>query len=237
MHLPDPVLYNYGFADLPVTSQLLEKQMGYGQGEAPDPIGDTIEAIIREAPSHSEIRGGYVIIDDFEFIDRTNIRVNDIEFNSGKIITGSLRKSEKIAFFLMTAGKGIETWSRKMIRDGDPLSGYIIDMLGSETVESAVDMMQEDLEMKMENQGYHITNRYSPGYCGWLVQEQQKLFSLFPESFCDISLSRTSLMIPIKSVSGIIGIGRDVRKMAYSCKICDMENCIYRDRNEGLSGM
>jgi hypothetical protein len=237
MHLPDPVNYNYRFDDLPVTAQLLEKQVGYGEAEAPDVIGEIIEGIIRDAPLHTEIRGGYVIIDDFEFIDRTNIRVNDIEFNSGKIITGSLKKSEKIALFLMTAGKGIEMWSRKMIRDGDPLSGYIIDLLGSETVESATDLMQGDLEMKMKDRGSRITNRYSPGYCGWLVQEQQKLFSLFPENFCDISLSKSSLMIPIKSVSGIIGIGKDVRKTAYSCNICDMENCIYRDRSTGRAEM
>ncbi len=233
MHLPDPVVYNYSFSDLPVTADLLERQMGYGEGGSPDPIGETIGQIISEAPDRTDIRGGYVIIKNFELKDRTHIRVNDIEFNSGKIITGSLRKSDKIAFFLMTAGKGIETWSREMMDSGDPLSGYIIDMLGSETVESAMDLMQEELERDMEKQGLHITNRYSPGYCGWLVKEQQKLFTLFPENFCDISLSGSSLMIPIKSVSGIIGIGKDVRKMAYSCKICDMENCIYRDRSTG----
>ncbi len=230
MQTPDPVVFKYAFADLPVKTGWIEKLMGYAEGESPDPIAGMIDEIFTEAPAHTDIRGGYVVPVQFEILDKSHIKVNFLDFYPGKIITGSLRKSEKIAFFLMTAGKGIEAWSRERIRNGDTLAGYIIDLLGSEIVESAVDLMQVELEKEMEREGYHITNPYSPGYCGWLVKEQQKLFTFFPENFCGISLSESSLMIPIKSVSGITGIGRDVKKTAYSCKICDVQNCVYRDR-------
>ena len=230
MRIPEPEINQYQFTELPLKTEWIEKLMGYAEGESPDPIGSMIENIFKEAPAHTDIKGGYIILEQFEFRDKTNILVNDLDFHSGKIITGSLRKSAKIAFFLMTAGKGIETWSRNMMSGGDPLSGYIIDLLGSEIVESAMDLMQDNLEKEMGKQGLCITNRYSPGYCGWNVKEQQKLFTLFPEQFCGISLSGSSLMNPIKSVSGIIGIGPDVKKMAYSCKLCDVQNCIYRDR-------
>ena len=113
---------------------------------------------------------------------------------------------------------------------GDPLGGYIVDLLGSEIVEAGMDLMQGELEREMEKQDRRISNRYSPGHCGWLVDEQQKLFSFFPGNFCGVSLTDSSLMLPIKSVSGIIGIGKDIKKKAYSCQVCDVEDCLYRDR-------
>ncbi|MGB5263413.1 MAG: vitamin B12 dependent-methionine synthase activation domain-containing protein, partial [Lutimonas sp.] len=73
-----------------------------------------------------------------------------------------------------------------------------------------------------------ITNRYSPGYCDWKVVDQQKLFSFFPENFCGVSLSETSLMRPIKSVSGIVGIGKNVNYLSYICDKCKNLGCVYR---------
>lgn len=84
--------------------------------------------------------------------------------------------------------------------------------------------MEEELAAFIEKRGWKHTNRYSPGYCGWHVSEQQKLFSLFPvASPCGIQLTDSSLMIPIKSVSGIIGVGSHVRKLEYTCGLCTYE--------------
>jgi len=51
---------------------------------------------------------------------------------------------------------------------------------------------------------------------------------LFPENHCGIKLSDSCLMDPIKSVSGVIGFGRNVKKTAYECQMCELETCIYR---------
>ena len=73
-----------------------------------------------------------------------------------------------------------------------------------------------------------ITNRYSPGYCGWQVAEQHKLFQLIPDNYCGIRLTESALMDPVKSVSGIIGIGENVKINPYTCRMCDMPDCVYR---------
>ena len=36
--------------------------------------------------------------------------------------------------------------------------------------------------------------------------------------------------LSLKSVSGIIGIGKEVEKNNYPCKLCDDKNCIYRGK-------
>ncbi|MDR2914435.1 MAG: hypothetical protein LBV74_06355, partial [Tannerella sp.] len=73
-----------------------------------------------------------------------------------------------------------------------------------------------------------ITNRYSPGYCNWSLQEQQKLFHLLGDKPVNVTLSSSCLMQPIKSVSGIIGVGRNVKEKAYGCTVCNNKDCIYR---------
>ena len=90
--------------------------------------------------------------------------------------------------------------------------------------------MEEALQAFIDKTGWKHTNRFSPGYCGWHVSEQQRLFSLFPTANpCGIRLTDSSLMIPIKSVSGIIGIGKNVRHLDYSCGLCNYSKC-YKKR-------
>jgi hypothetical protein len=49
-----------------------------------------------------------------------------------------------------------------------------------------------------------------------------------PDNFCGIRLNVSALMDPEKSISGFIGIGKNVRYYPYTCGLCDMQDCIYR---------
>jgi hypothetical protein len=94
--------------------------------------------------------------------------------------------------------------------------------------------MQGDLEKNMRDSGKKITNRYSPGYCGWDVTEQHKLFQLMPENYCGIKLTPSALMDPVKSISGIIGIGENVKNNPYTCRLCNQNDCVYRGIRERM---
>ena len=223
--------YTYRFDELEVSTEIIEKFMGYEPGNSPDPIPQMINEVLEVAHDYCDIKGGYVIQNDIG-INREDkiLHINGTEFDIKKIITNQLRKMDTIALFVCTAGSGIGEYSKELMHEGDFVKGYIADVVGSEIVESAMDKIQDDLEQQMETQSLHITDRYSPGYCGWSVGEQHKLFSFFPDNFCGISLTPSSLMLPIKSVSGVIGIGPNVRRKGYVCQQCDMVNCIYREK-------
>ena len=133
-----------------------------------------------------------------------------------------------MAVFLCTAGREIGIRSRETMNEGDLLTGYIYDVVGSEIADSAAEFLQNRLKDEITSEGKRITNRYSPGYCGWDVAEQHKLFQLMPDNFCGIRLNSSALMDPEKSVSGFIGIGKNVRYNDYTCGLCDMKDCIYR---------
>jgi len=223
--------YTYQFNELDISTDIIEKFMGYEPGSAPEPIPQLIQEVLGVAHDYCDIKGGYVINDQVN-INREEkiISINGVQFEVKKIITNQLRKMDDVALFACTAGPGIGDYSKELMHDGDFVKGYIVDVVGSEIVEAAMDKIQDDLERKMNAEGIFITDRYSPGYCGWSVAEQQKLFSFFPKDFCGIKLYSTSLMNPIKSVSGIIGIGPNVRRKGYMCQHCDMVNCIYREK-------
>jgi len=225
--------YRYKFDELDISAGIIEKFMGYEPGHSPEPIPELIHEVFAVAHDHCDIRGGYVINDDINlFRDEHLLHIDGVEFDIKKIVSGQLRKIDQIALFACTAGQGIGDFSKQLMHDGDFVKGYIVDVVGSEIVESAMDKIQDDLEKQMESTGLHITDRYSPGYCGWSVGEQHKLFSFFPIGFCGITLTPSSLMEPIKSVSGIIGIGENVRRKGYVCNMCDMVNCIYREKKQ-----
>lgn len=223
--------YKIELNDLNITKSQIEKAMGFVPGNAPNPFPGLIKEVLNNAHSYCSIEGGYVIKEGVSFDLAHNVLiVGLVKFSVQRIVINQIKKSEKIALFLCTAGQGIGEWSKKLMSDGETLKGYIINVVGSEIVESAMDSIQSLLEGEMKGQGFYITNRYSPGYCGWNVAEQQKLFTFFPQNFCGIKLSDTSLMFPIKSVSGVIGIGKEVQKNDYPCKLCDDKDCIYRGK-------
>jgi hypothetical protein len=221
--------YHFDFKDLKLDNAQIESVLGYKEGDDRELVTDLIVGILAESKKISNIKAQFTVFNDVNFDNDTkSVEVNKIKFQINKIVFGQLKKSDSLAIFLCTAGEDIGIRSRNAMKGKDFLEGYIYDVIGSEIVEAAADLMQADLEKIMQASGENITNRYSPGYCGWDVAEQHKLFQLIPENYCDIKLTPSALMEPIKSVSGIIGIGKDVKFNHYTCGLCDLKDCIYR---------
>lgn len=221
----------FTFEQLHITRERIERVMGYQPNTIPEPFPEMIDDVLSVASEYCDIQGGYTIFNDIRFEKENHlVSIRQTELNIHKIIYNQIKTAGRVAIFLCTAGPKIGDWSKRLMSEGDLMKGYIVDVAGSEIVEEAMDRIQENLSKQMKDEGHHITNRYSPGYCQWDVSEQHKLFSLLPPNFCDVTLSDTALMYPIKSVSGIIGIGEKVRHNSYTCQICDLHNCLYRNR-------
>ena len=130
--------------------------------------------------------------------------------------------------FICTSGIEYETYQQRLKAEGDLVRVFIADALGSVIAEKTADQMELAVQENINKLGWHHTNRFSPGYCGWHVSQQQLLFPLFEGNTCGVTLTDSSLMVPIKSVSGIMGIGKEVRKLEYTCGLCDFEKCYKR---------
>jgi hypothetical protein len=222
--------FQFKYQDLDIDLTQIEKVLGYGEGEDREIVNVVIEGILNEPELFSNIRAEYKIYKNIEFVNADkSLNINDINLQTHKLIYGQLKKADSLAVFLCTAGEEIGIRVRKTMAGGDPLTGYIYDIIGSIVVDAAADRMQGELEKSILSEGKKNTNRYSPGYCGWDVSEQHKLFRLLPDNFCRIRLTESALMDPVKSMSGIIGIGESVRYNPYRCSLCDMKDCAFRE--------
>jgi hypothetical protein len=219
----------FTFAEVRPSGHDLGTVIGYPGGELPDVVRDAVEELAARGEDLWSIEGGCVLYPEAR-VDKVAQRVEleGVTFELGKIVSGQLSRSSALAVFLCTAGKGIEELSRALMAAGDPFTGFLADAMGSLVVEAALDRLQDDLSARMAARGLRITNRYSPGYCEWHVSEQQKLFRLLPAGYCGVSLTDTSLMRPVKSVSGFIGVGAEVRRAPYTCSMCDLHDCLYK---------
>jgi hypothetical protein len=220
--------FTFPFSELDITTGLVEEAMGYCKGQSPEPFPDMIALELNQCEGLCNIRGSLLVSDNFSLDPAGITEVNGVKFNIGKKIAQQLRKAKGVALFLCTAGSGICDKSKELMEKGNMIEGYILDVIGSVTVEAAIDKIQDSFEYELVCKGFKMANRYSPGYCGWSLTEQKQLFELFPNNNCGIKLSGSCLMDPIKSVSGIIGFGTDITKTACECQMCELETCLYR---------
>ena len=206
------------YDDLRITPADLYEQMGYHDTQ-PD------EATQREtATVVSEVRP-WLRPQFCYFVTR-----QQPTFDMGRIILNQLKDSEAYTLFLCTSGTEFEAYQQRLMHEGDMVRVFIADALGSVIAERCADQMEHHLQASIQKLGWHHTNRFSPGYCGWHVSQQQQLFPLFQGHTCGIRLTDSSLMIPIKSVSGIIGLGPQVRHLDYTCGLCHFEKCYKRKK-------
>ena len=208
------------YHDLQITPKDVYEQMGY-HGALPD------EATQQETQA---------IIDDVRTWLRPQfcffVRQTLPDFDMGKIILRQLRGSEAYTLFICTSGIEFEAYQQRLTDEGDMVRVFIADALGSVIAEKCADQMEVHLQESIDKLGWQHTNRFSPGYCGWHVSQQQQLFPLFEGHTCGVRLTDSSLMLPIKSVSGIIGLGKEVRKLDYTCGLCNFEKCYKRHKKQ-----
>lgn len=174
-------------------------EMLHEEDRSPDnPVVCEVTDVFEQLPVISDIRGGYAIFEDIErFPETGEIRIAGQTIKTSRKICRLMEGAEKIAVFICTAGQGFSDYSGKYNKEGEYLKGYIVDTMGSLVAEKSMDFIQSELEKQVLPEGMKITNRYSPGYCNWPVDDQKQLFSLLPANACDISLSASCLMVPI----------------------------------------
>jgi hypothetical protein len=208
-------------------------------GVPADKADDHLTGMIRELTSHcKEIctpQTACSVFNDPQFIRTSgNMILFGEVFSLHKMVSAALMESTAIAVFICTCGREVEAYSKLLLQQGNPLEGFIVDLIGSEIAEELVDYTHNRITHEMAPSGIRTTNRYSPGYCNWPVSDQKQLFRIMGNNICGVKLSESSLMQPIKSVSGIIGLGPGVKNREYACTFCEADQCLYREKKQSI---
>ncbi len=189
----------------------------------PSRIAETIQLDsyldwVREA---SQLKGLYRRV----FPEKTGtdtVEMEGITFTS-RVLSRNLQDAHQVFPYVITCGYQLdeEASSHNMgVR-------YYLDLIANQYVSLA----QEKL-MSLINQRYSLVKsaRLSPGSLeDWPIEEQKLLFQLMGEEKVEkqigVSLTESYLMVPTKTVSGIIF---PTEVDFSSCQLCPRENCSHR---------
>ena len=207
--------FTYDLAALPVTRDQVVRECGGVTDALAATLDETIDALLDEAAAVVRPRAGYVLTTQC--------------FDTGSTVAEQLAGSSRYAVFLATIGGDFDRWSRAFFETGDPFRGLVADAIGSVVVEATVDRLEAAVRTEAGD-GEGVTNRVSPGYCGWDVKGQHRLFALLGEVDLGVHLTDAALMVPLKSVSGVIGIGVGAERREVPCASCPQEGCPTRGR-------
>lgn len=220
-------MYSISASSLSVSQKEILQEMGYGSVLPEKRITGLTEQLLSEITEVTTARYMFRVFDGA--IGSTTVRLDRKEiFEVGKTLAALLKGASRFALFAATAGEGFHNYQERLKAEGDILKMFIADTIGTCMVEKAGDYLEKSLKAYIGMEKH--TNRFSPGYCGWHLSDQKKLFRLLGNRPCGIVLSDHCLMSPIKSISGIIGIGTEVCEKRYGCLYCEMETCYKRKR-------
>lgn len=101
----------------------------------------------------------------------------------------------------------------------------------------AVDMVRQEwcrlLEEELQARGLRVSAPLSPGESAWSVKDQAVIFSLLDTARIGVSLSESMIMLPVKSLSLVMGTGAGPLGVegASNCDFCSIKAwCAYRHK-------
>ena len=118
----------------------------------------------------------------------------------------------------VTLGAEVDLLIRRLSKE-DLLSGFVADACASALLEAYADDAEDEL-------GDERTYRFCSGYGGSDVEDIQYILESVKAEKIGITRTESGLMLPQKSMAGIVGLGKKTQK---SCGECILkEHCAYR---------
>ena len=145
-------------------------------------------------------------------------------------------QSQYLAILAFTLGEAISQEITRLFKNNDFALGSMLDSVASEGADMATRIGEQEfyqfLMAKDQCKPSTTVLLYSPGYCGWHISAQKRLFEYLEPEEIGITLNQRFLMVPLKSITGVLVAGkRDIHifKNNYSfCDKCNHRSCIMR---------
>ena len=205
-------------------------RIGYKGDCEPSPrIAALLSEYIQFARKLIEPSYSYVV-KNIDTVRERDVFIGEFVMFRSHVIARLLEKCQQVGVFLVTIGSKFEEKVTCLGDDGLILESYVLDAIGSSAVEQMAEMMETEIRKMASAEGLCVSRRFSPGYCDWSIRQQKELFRLIDSDSVGVRLTAGYLMIPQKSVSGIVGIGPSCADIdTYNpCRTCSKRNCLGR---------
>lgn len=206
----------------------ISRYLGYPAGATADAgVRERVLRAIEDSRGKLRPRGIYTL-HEVVSQDRRSLTLAD-----GATFTGPIGEflggARRVAVFVATAGPEVVRMTEEAFASRDTLGGLIYNALGSQVAEAVVERILDDLRGQAGPEEA-LTLRYSPGYCGISLEQQRTVFRLVEAQRVGVVLLPTLIMKPVKSVSGLVGVGPREAVAAYGnpCDRCPLLDCRMR---------
>ena len=177
-----------------------------------------------------------VICEDISVLEFARIYSGEGENDPDTPLEHIFPRADRVALFALTLGGAISGEIERLFDENEAAIAYVLDVVASEAADGAVKWIECRFQERGSRSGDSAVLSYSPGYCGWHISSQKKLFERLEPGRIGISLSSSFLMQPLKSVSGVLVSGeRDIHRFNNIfpfCAQCRDKTC--RKRIAGL---
>ena len=135
--------YTFSFEEVRPEIPVLMEYLQIPDSESYVLVAEIVERTFDELKDSKEIIGGYRIL----ACPEVNIKEGIVTCSSGRLhtgrkISGYMKGAGRIALFLCTAGKTFTELSHVYQQNGDFLEAFVVESIGSATVENAMDKVQ-----------------------------------------------------------------------------------------------
>lgn len=150
----------------------------------------------------------------FNIYEDIEVKYNGIILNGSRVffsedLAKTLNGSAAILAVATTMGSGLDELTEHFGDEGRLTAQAIVDAAGSAAVERMTTVLQGQLAEDYWEQGLKLTRRYSPGYGDFDLEYQPEVLELSEGYEIGISLTDNNMMIPLKSVTALIGLVPD----------------------------
>jgi hypothetical protein len=208
-----------------------------GQGADPDIVIERKPGLVKIAQIALEIGMPLIKADYFSRSLRITSILHDellLENNTSIISSKAARLlcgANAVEMVICTIGSQLENKSAELFNEDVSLA-LALDGLANAATDQLMESICDCLEAEALAEGMKTSTPVSPGSKEWPLEiGQPLLFSAIKPDPDIIQLSDSFLMIPKKSASFIVGIGRHVTKTGRTCDHCSArETCLYKIR-------
>jgi hypothetical protein len=200
-----------------------------------------ILAIYEEATSlFADLANPRGLIAGIDKLDFGQVFLGEGDNATDAVVADVFPKADHLALFAATMGAEVSASITELFERNEFAHGVMLDSVASMAADRASEVLADRYHAHLIEQGlatpaHHVLG-YSPGYCGWHITGQRKLFDFLVPGDIGITLNESCLMSPLKSVSGVLVSGpMDVHIFTAGfsyCPLCKSHSCL--DRMERL---
>jgi hypothetical protein len=162
---------------------------------------EEIETIIEQSFNRCDLKACYKRMKITSNKNGTILLDDKIEFvsNHFSIYVGD---GKELFLLSVTAGEEVTNYRDQFISKEEALFALIADAVGSETVETGINLLQSILEKNLNREGKSLKkSRYSVGYGDFDIKNQKVIYNELELDRLNIKITESNILSPEKTIT------------------------------------